>query len=633
MNLTPLYDVKDRLEHAAIAGTSLIAEDFRLQRAIDGLAPLAAASPVFAKIKAGADALLTAPSEERGAKLLDVLSLVDAVVYTQGTTEVAGEIQPLDIGVGGYVPASYAQLQPLITALTGTGSGRMTVVQDAWDNHPEYFSDFRVLPHVVTTLSCTYSELADLAERILVAQGMGVIPVLKQDFAPDGKKEMVRRVRIIARLVGAAENEWYRAILPDSTKAVREVLITALSYSQDNTQLLLDLCKTERGSLKKTAFRSLACMNSPEAREFWETEVKKRPKSAWELFGFNSRLAADIAARTLKAQIETLLQTDGTPEISYEDLCSVITTSYGKYSDEMRDCWRWLGSQMESLDNTAYEKPRYAALTLSELLEKGLLVTVLWNPCEETFVLAREMFAPDSYRFVGAAFAADLLTLPADELYEKYAVYFDPARNQEQSPYRARITMLLRYLRHDNDKFSLVVFPRDSLTEKEEERHLPIAAPDPRWACCLTQPKLAKHYETGSTSPVWHKKDKLDWDEMMRRLINPRSPEVCQTIGKYFYDLLWQTGYIRYFNWLMECGWTKWEGVFVHCAQVGDRWVQWYWLKDMLQKIPVSGKVKAKELREINELVKNKNTQVRYGRWPDEEIALFIAQWKAETDN
>ena len=61
--------------------------------------------------------------------------------------------------------------------------------------------------------------------------------------------------------------------------------------------------------------------------------------------------------------------------------------------------------------------------------------------------------------------------------------------------------------------------------------------------------------------------------------------------------------------------------------------MEWYWLKDMLQKIPVSGKVKAKELREINELVKNKNTQVRYGRWPDEEIALFIAQWEAETEN
>lgn len=631
MNLTPFYELKERLEHTAIAGTSLIGEDFRLCRAIDGLTPLASASPVFAKIKAGAEELINAPAEERAARLLDLLGLVDAVAYTQGASGIQGELSPMPQGSGTYVPASYGQLQPLITALTGTGSGRMAVIENAWENHPEYFSDFRVLPQVVNALGSSYNELADFIEKILIAQGTNIIPALKQNFAPDGKKDMVRRVRIIARLTGANENEWYKAVLPDSTKNVREALITALRFSQDNTQLLLDLCQSERGNLKKTALRSLACMNSPEARAFWETEVKKRPKSAWELVGVNSRLAADIAARTLKAQIETLLQTDGKPEVSYEDLCSVITTAYGKYSDEMRDCWRWLGSQMESLDNTGYEKPRYAALTLSELLEKGLLVTVLWNPCEETFALAREMFAPDSCRFVGAAFAADLLTLPADEVYEKYAVYFDPARNQEQSPYRARLTMLLQYLRHDNDKFSLVVFPRDSLTGEEEEQYLPISTPDPRWSHLLTHPKLAKHYEIGSTSPVWHKKDKLYWDEMMRRLINPHSPEVCQTIGKYFYDLLWQKGYIkRYFNWLMECGWTKWEGVFVHCAQAGDRWVEWYWLKDMLQKIPVSGKVKAKELRDIDELVKSKKTQVRYGRWDKEEIAMFIAQWEAE---
>ena len=30
MNLQPLYDVKERLEYAAIAGVSLLGEDFRL---------------------------------------------------------------------------------------------------------------------------------------------------------------------------------------------------------------------------------------------------------------------------------------------------------------------------------------------------------------------------------------------------------------------------------------------------------------------------------------------------------------------------------------------------------------------------------------------------------------------------
>ena len=84
MNLRPLYDVKERLEQAAIAGVGLLGEDFRLSRAAEQLKPLAGASPVFGKIDAGLTQLLSAPAGERSGLLLDVLALVDAVAYTQG---------------------------------------------------------------------------------------------------------------------------------------------------------------------------------------------------------------------------------------------------------------------------------------------------------------------------------------------------------------------------------------------------------------------------------------------------------------------------------------------------------------------------------------------------------------------
>ena len=103
MNLQALYDLKERLEHAAIAGTALLQEDFRLRRAVEALAPLAKANPVFAKISVGTMALLNSPETERSAKLLDVLSLVDAVVYTQGTTNISGVMLPADQGTGRYV--------------------------------------------------------------------------------------------------------------------------------------------------------------------------------------------------------------------------------------------------------------------------------------------------------------------------------------------------------------------------------------------------------------------------------------------------------------------------------------------------------------------------------------------------
>ena len=67
MNLQPLYDVKSRLEQAAIAGTGLLAEDFRLRRAGEELKPLAAVSPVLEKSTRGSPASSPPPGRNRGA--------------------------------------------------------------------------------------------------------------------------------------------------------------------------------------------------------------------------------------------------------------------------------------------------------------------------------------------------------------------------------------------------------------------------------------------------------------------------------------------------------------------------------------------------------------------------------------
>ena len=125
MSLQPLYDVKARLEQTAIAGVGLLGEDFRLWRAAESFKPLAAASPVFGRIDAGLDKLLSAPPGEQTGLLLDLLALVDAVAYTQAKTGGTGELFPLTGGPGQYQELSYSRLHPLLTALTGTGGGRM----------------------------------------------------------------------------------------------------------------------------------------------------------------------------------------------------------------------------------------------------------------------------------------------------------------------------------------------------------------------------------------------------------------------------------------------------------------------------------------------------------------------------
>ena len=93
MNTEPIYELRERLRAAAMAGTSLLSEDFRLKRAYEMFRPLEAASPVFAKVGQLTGKLTEPGCQNPQGALLDALSLVDAVLCTLGTVEVTGEIE------------------------------------------------------------------------------------------------------------------------------------------------------------------------------------------------------------------------------------------------------------------------------------------------------------------------------------------------------------------------------------------------------------------------------------------------------------------------------------------------------------------------------------------------------------
>ena len=266
MNLQPLYDVKARLEQAAVAGTGLLSEDFRLQRAAESLKPLAAASPVFGKIHQGLAGLLSAPREEQGGLLLDLLALVDAVVYTQGTSKAEGGLDPLPPGCGVYIPLSYSQISPLLTALTGKGGGRMELVKSTWTCHPKFFADYRVLPALISGLGDSYGELAELNLDILKSQTPAIVPLLKEGLDPAGKKEMARRVEVIAALEGTNAAPWLRELLPQARKEVRPAVLLALSGDPANLPLALELAKTEKGKNRQAVLTGLSQLDGEEVR-------------------------------------------------------------------------------------------------------------------------------------------------------------------------------------------------------------------------------------------------------------------------------------------------------------------------------------------------------------------------------
>lgn len=83
MNTTPFYELHDKLYDRASAGCASIAEDFRLKRAVENMAPLAEANKTFARLGNMCAKLFTEP--EPALLLADYIALAGALAVVQGS--------------------------------------------------------------------------------------------------------------------------------------------------------------------------------------------------------------------------------------------------------------------------------------------------------------------------------------------------------------------------------------------------------------------------------------------------------------------------------------------------------------------------------------------------------------------
>ena len=303
MDVTLIYELRNRLRAAAVAGTNLLSEDFRLKKAAENFSTLKTASPVFAKINELAGTLISEDCEDKAGVLLDTISLVDSVICTLGTVDGPGELEDIPAsGTALTVNAPYSALSAVIDALTTSGSGKYEIVNSTRMERPEIFNDYRVKPALVKGLGASYSELADLVEKILEEMGRDVIPLLKRNFDPKGKKEMQRRLGLIERLCGAEENEFYLEQFENAEKDLRKDLIYALRFDPANAEKLMSLTKAEKGKAKDAAFYALACLDCEESAQFFEEFGKKKPEDTLKyMTGVTALWACELTARLLEA--------------------------------------------------------------------------------------------------------------------------------------------------------------------------------------------------------------------------------------------------------------------------------------------------------------------------------------------
>ncbi|MEZ6121664.1 MAG: HEAT repeat domain-containing protein [Planctomycetaceae bacterium] len=259
MSIPVLVQVHDEVRRLAIAGSNLAIGDFRLKKLIAPLEQSGQKAPVFARIAAAVQSLVEATEQTSAQALLELSTLVNAVLYTQGETGISGKLQPiqtaeLDLPTSG---TSARVLKPLIEALTSTGSGRFEIVRDAFQRGA--FRDIRLVNPALKALGDNYGELADLvADEILPAFGRSIYPELKSAFDQKGKGADVRRLRLLHQLDPEATLPLVRDALENGSKEVRVAAISCLNHSMEELPLVLEQAKSKNKEVRSAALQAMA---------------------------------------------------------------------------------------------------------------------------------------------------------------------------------------------------------------------------------------------------------------------------------------------------------------------------------------------------------------------------------------
>ena len=433
MDLTPVYELRERLQTGAVAGTGLIMEDFRLKRAVEAAAPLEKASPVLARIVQLSGQIVSESCEDRAGALLDALTLLDALLCTQGTVEAEGVVEPLieqREAMGAYMEnIPYSVLSALLDALQHSGGGRYSYVVNLHKEQPQLFRDYRVRAALVDALGASYGELAEDAAGWLIEDGIqnrssfaGIRFLLEKGFDPKGKKEMARRVQVLERVVGAEANDFYLKQLGAAKKEVRAALIHALRHNRENEELLLSLRDTETGNNKKMALYALACMSGEKTWAFFESLAVKDPLEAVTCMEGSGRPeAAKLVSGIFFRKLADWRQGKRKPDNETEALLNACISAFsGKCGTEICECYRQAARVRTVLDGAKKaEKNATSAMLFfrpdhlnssrvpfSKAIQESLFLNLLMPQGKELAPLAWELYQTYGDLYFPAVMAA-----------------------------------------------------------------------------------------------------------------------------------------------------------------------------------------------------------------------------------
>ena len=417
MNFEPLYELKNRLENVAIVGINLAKDDFRLKRAVEQLKEYSTAAKVFKQIYDMGNSLISTDDEDKCDLFLDLLALLDAVLCTQATTysgDKPQQIKTIAKNKDYYKELHYSELSPLLYALTETGSGRYEIIENIIENNSKLLNDFRVKNYMIHGLSDKYSEISYIITEELKKQGKEVIPLLKDGFDSQGKRDMVLRFDIISTLCKEEENDFYKYCIENGSKEIKEIAIEALKYSQDNIDYILDLTKTEKGRLKNKAFEALSYMNDDRAEKEWDKFFKKKPfENILYLQNTNQQWAIDYLTNYIEEYVKELKKEDKKKEVGVE-VSSLCMMTFKRRTNKLLSLYKEL-----------YPYNRYE-------IKRILSYYIVSEVDKEIIDLVKELSEKYEGEFLEQEFLISLIKDKPETVYKNFSKYAGIGKDEKE---------------------------------------------------------------------------------------------------------------------------------------------------------------------------------------------------------
>ena len=417
MNFEPLYELKNRLENVAVVGINLAKDDFRLKRAVEQVKEYSTAAKVFKQIYDMGNSLISTDDEDKCDLFLDLLALLDAVLCTQATTYSGAkpqEIKTIAKNKDFYKELHYSELSPLVYALTETGSGRYEIIEDTIENNSKLLNDFRVKNYMIHGLSDKYSEISYMITEELKKQTKEIVPLLKDGFDPQGKREMISRLEIIASICKEEENDFYKYCIENGSKEIKEIAIGALKYSQDNIDYILDLTKTEKGRLKNKAFEALSYMNDDRAEKEWDKFFKKKPfENILYLQNTNQQWAIDYLTNYIEEYVKELKKENKKKEVGVE-VSSLCMMTFKRRTNKLLSLYK------ELYPYNRYEIKRILSYYIVSKVDK------------EIIDLVKELSEKYEGEFLEQEFLISLIKDKPETVYKNFSKYIGVGKSQKE---------------------------------------------------------------------------------------------------------------------------------------------------------------------------------------------------------